>query len=208
MKYLMFVLALLVPVVTPGQHSHAPKVTEGASLASGLGDVSHPVSTANPEAQRFFNQGLAYMYAFNHEEAVRSFKRAGELDPQLAMASWGVALALGSNYNLQADAPQLKEAYSNLQKALTLSQKSSEHERAYIAALVKRYSNDEQADRQKLAFEYKNAMGELVKRYPDDLDAATLYAERRGPRRLSPFSKEYCAVIQTTPAPIITTFTR
>ncbi|HYN25052.1 MAG TPA: tetratricopeptide repeat protein, partial [Pyrinomonadaceae bacterium] len=177
MKYLMLALILLVPVVTPGQHSHSPKVMEAASLASGLGDVNHPVSTTNPEAQKFFNQGLAYMYAFNHEEAIRSFKRAASIDPQLAMASWGIALALGSNYNLQADAPQLKEAYTNLQKALTLSQKSSEHERAYIEALVKRYSNDPQADRQKLALDYKNAMGELVKRYPDDLDAATLYAE-------------------------------
>ena len=177
MKYLMLALTLLVPVITPAQHSHTPKVRELASLASGLGDVNHPVSTTNPEAQKFFNQGLAYMYAFNHEEAVRSFKRAGELDPQLAMANWGIALALGSNYNLQADSPQLKEAYANLQKALTLSPKSSEHERAYIEALVKRYSNDEQADRQKLALDYKNAMGEVVNRYPDDLDAATLYAE-------------------------------
>ncbi|MBA3255086.1 MAG: tetratricopeptide repeat protein [Pyrinomonadaceae bacterium] len=177
MKYVMIALTLLIPGATPGQHSHPAKVNETVSLASGLGDVNHPVSTTNPEAQKFFNQGLAYMYAFNHEEAIRSFKRAASLDPQLAMASWGNALALGSNYNLQADAPQLKEAYTNLQKALTLAQKSSEHERAYIEALVKRYSNDSQADRQKLALDYKNAMGELVKRYPDDLDAAALYAE-------------------------------
>jgi len=177
MKYLMLAVTLFVPLVTFGQHSHSPKATEATSLTSGLGDVNHPVSTTNPEAQKFFNQGLAYMYAFNHEEAVRSFKRAAELDPQLAMASWGIAVALGSNYNLQADATQLKEAYTNLQQALTLSLKSSEHDRAYIEALVKRYSNDPQADRQKLALDYKNAMGELVKRYPDDLNAATLYAE-------------------------------
>jgi len=178
MKYLMLALTMLVPLAVYGQHSHATKAVEpAASLASGVGDVNHPVSTTNPEAQKFFNQGLAYLYAFNHEEAVRSFRRAGSLDPQLAMASWGVALALGSNYNLQADAPQLKEAYTNLQKALSLSQKSSEHERAYIEALVKRYSSDPQADRQKLALDYKNAMGELIKRYPDDLDGATLYAE-------------------------------
>ena len=178
MRYLMLIaLTLLVPAAALGQHSHSTKANEPYSLTSGLGDVNHPVSTANPEAQKFFNQGLAYMYGFNHEEAVRSFKRAASLDPQLAMANWGIALALGSNYNLQADAPQLKEAYTNLQKALALSQKSSERERAYIEALGKRYSNDSQADRQKLALDYKNAMGEVVKRYPDDLDAATLFAE-------------------------------
>ncbi len=177
MKYLMLTLTLLVPIVTVAQHGHSSKTMEAAALASGVGVVDHPVSTTNSEAQEFFNQGMAYMYGFNHEEAGRSFKRAASLDPQLAMASWGIALALGSNYNLQADAPQLKEAYTNLQRALALSQKSSEHERAYIEALVKRYSDEPQADRQKLALDYKNAMGELVKRYPDDLDAATLYAE-------------------------------
>jgi tetratricopeptide (TPR) repeat protein len=177
MKHLMLALTMLIPLAAPAQHSHASKIREATTLVVGLGDVNHPVSTKNPEAQKFFNQGLAYMYAFNHEEAVRSFKRAAELDPQLAMAPWGVALALGSNYNLQADAPQLKEAYTYLQKALTLSPKSSEHENAYIEALRKRYSNDENADRQKLALEYKYAMGEVVKRFPDDLDAATLYAE-------------------------------
>ena len=108
---------------------------------------------------------------------MRSFKRAAELDSQLAMAYWGVALALGSNYNLQADAPQFKEAFANLQKARALAPQVPEHERAYIEALTKRYSNDAQADRQKLALDYKTAMSELVKRYPDDLDAATLFAE-------------------------------
>ncbi|MGI9167246.1 MAG: tetratricopeptide repeat protein, partial [Pyrinomonadaceae bacterium] len=164
-------------VATFAQHSHSAKEMERASLAVGLGDVNHPVSTTNADAQRFFNQGLANIYAFNHEESVRSFKRAAELDPQVAMVYWGIALSLGSNYNLQADAPQLKEAYANIQKALALSVKTSEHERAYIAALAKRYTDNPQADRQKLAVDYKNAMGELVKRYPDDLDAATLYAE-------------------------------
>ncbi len=178
MKYLVLALTLLLPVVTLGQHSHSAKVTEPAAVVTtGLGDVEHPVSTKSVEAQKFFNQGLAYIYAFNHEEAVRSFKRAAELDPQLAMAYWGAALALGSNYNLQADAPQLKEAYANLQQAQTRAAQASEHERAFINALSKRYSNDAQADRQKLALDYKNAMHELVRQFPDDPDAATLYAE-------------------------------
>lgn len=177
MKYLTLAVVLLVPLVIHGQHSHPANVAEATSLTPGVGDVNHPVSTTNPEAQKFFNQGMAYMYGFNHGEAIRSFKRAATLDPQMAMAHWGIALALGSNYNLQADDPQLKEAYTHLQQAMRLGEKGSSQDRAYIGALTKRYSQDSQVDRQKLAVDYKNAMGELVKSYPDDLNAATLYAE-------------------------------
>jgi len=178
MKQLFFAILLLVPVAVFGQHGHAPaKEPAPATLTTGLGDIDHPVTTNNPEAQKFFNQGLAYIYAFNHEEAIRSFKQAAQLDPQMAMAYWGVALALGSNYNVPADGPALAQAYSNLQKAIELAPKASEHDRAYINALSKRYSSDLQVDKNKLAVDYKNAMGELSKNYPDDLDAATLYAE-------------------------------
>jgi pimeloyl-ACP methyl ester carboxylesterase len=178
MRHLFLAILLLVPIVVFGQHSHAPaKEAPPATLEVGLGDINHPVSTSNPEAQKFFNQGLAYVYAFNHEEAIRSFKQAAQLDPQLAMAYWGVSLAMGSNYNVPADGPALIEAYNNLQKAIALAPKASEHDRAYINALSKRYSSDIQADKHKLEVDYKNAMGELAKNYPDDLDAATLYAE-------------------------------
>lgn len=177
MKHLLLAM-LLFPVIALGQHSHGPAATPATvALTSGLGDVNHPVSTTNAEAQKFFNQGLAYIYAFNHEEAIRSFKRATELDPQLAMGYWGMALALGSNYNVPADGPALVTAYTNLQKAIELAPKASEQDRAYINALSKRYSADLRVDQQKLAVDYKNAMGELSRRYPDDLDAATLYAE-------------------------------
>ena len=178
MKHLFLALLLLFPVSAFAQHGHAPaKAPAPVALSSGLGDIDHPVSTTNAEAQKFFNQGLAYMYAFNHEEAVRSFKQATQLDPQLAMGYWGMAIALGSNYNVPADGPSLLTAYTNLQKALELAPKASEHERAYIDALAKRYSSDVQADQKKLAGDYRIAMGEVAKRYPDDLDAATLYAE-------------------------------
>jgi len=179
MKQLFFVILLLIPVVAFGQHNgHAPaKDSKPVTIEAGLGNIDHPVSTKNPEAQKFFNQGLEYIYAFNHEEAVRSFKQAAQLDPQLAMAYWGVALALGSNYNVPADNNALLEAYSNLQKAVALAPKASEHDQAYISALSKRYSANVQADQTKLGVDYKNAMGELAKNYPDDLDAATLYAE-------------------------------
>ena len=158
-------------------HNHPSTDTKPAVLMSGLGDHHHPVSTKNPDAQRFFDQGFIFIFAFNHDEAVRSFKRAAELVPQLAMAYWGIALALGPNINLDVDPEREKAAYEAIQKALALSAKAPEQERAYIEALAKRYSIDPKADLKKLAVDYKNAMGELVKRYPDDLDAATLYAE-------------------------------
>src|ERR1044071_7755570 len=113
MKQLFFAILLLVPVAVFGQDGHAPaKEPAPATLTTGLGDIDHPVTTNNPEAQKFFNQGLAYIYAFNHEEAVRSFKQAAQLDPQMAMAYWGIALALGSNYNVPADGPALVQAYT------------------------------------------------------------------------------------------------
>jgi pimeloyl-ACP methyl ester carboxylesterase/tetratricopeptide (TPR) repeat protein len=178
MRHLFFAILLLFPLVAFGQHGHAPaKEPAPAVLEAGLGDINHPVSTNNPEAQKFFNQGLGFIYAFNHAEAINSFKQAAKLDPQLAMAYWGIAISLGSNYNVPADGPALVQAYSNLQKAIELAPKASEHDRAYIDALSKRYSSDVSADKHKLEVDYKNAMGELSKNYPDDLDAATLYAE-------------------------------
>lgn len=143
----------------------------------GMGSVHHPVSTKNPAAQEFFDQGLAFLYAFNHDEAIRSFKRAAELDPTLAMAHWGIALALGPNINLDVDPERETAAYDAVQKALSLATNAPRNERAYIEALATRYSIDPNADLKKLSVDYKNAMGELVKQYPDDLDAATLYAE-------------------------------
>jgi tetratricopeptide (TPR) repeat protein len=169
---------LLLSVNTLAQHQHAPaSEAKPATLIPGLGDVHHPVSTSNAEAQRFFNQGLALVYGFNHDEAVRSFKRASEIDPQMAMAHWGVALALGPNINMPVDAEREKAAYEAIQKARSLASRASEAERAYIDALAKRYSNDPKADLKKLDVEYKNAMADVARRFPDDLDAATMYAE-------------------------------
>lgn len=137
----------------------------------------HPVSTRNAEAQLNFDRGLTLVYALNHQEAVRAFQRAAELDPQLAMAQWGIALALGADINTGKEPVDQNDAYQAVQKALSLASTAPENERAYIEALAKRYSNDANADTQQLAKDYKKAMGELVKRYPDDVDAATLYVE-------------------------------
>ena len=146
-------------------------------LIPGLGHHHHTISTKSPEGQRFFDQGLTLVFAFNHEEAARAFKRASELDPQSAMAFWGVALALGPCINLDVDPPQEKAAYEAIQKAKSLAVGGTESERAYVQALAKRYSSDPKIDLRKLDVEYANAMRELSKQYPDDLDAATLYAE-------------------------------
>jgi len=148
-----------------------------AAPSAGIPAVHHPISTASDEAQKVFDQGLAFIYAFNHDEAIHSFKLAAERDPQMAMAYWGIALALGPNINLDVDPARERAAYEAAQKALSLAVKAPVNERAYIRALTRRYSVDPKADLKKLAVDYKNAMGDLVRDYPDDLDAATLYAE-------------------------------
>ncbi len=156
----------------PGETQARP-----AELMPGLAHHHHPIATSSPEAQRFFDQGLTLVYGFNHDEAVRFFRRAAELDPKSPMPLWGVALAVGPNYNQDVDPPREKTAYEAIQKALSLAANAPENERAYVEALAQRYSGDPKADLKKLAVDYKNAMGDLAKRYPDDLDAATLYAE-------------------------------
>ncbi|HZT40864.1 MAG TPA: ATP-binding protein [Chthonomonadaceae bacterium] len=178
MKTLIPLFALLIlPCFANSQHAMPETRQPSITLMPGLGHLHHAVSTRNAEAQRFFDQGLTLVYAFHHEAVGRSFQRAAELDPQLAMAYWGIALALGPNINLDIDADREKQAAEAIQKAQSRAAHASEPERAYIAALATRYSSDPKADLQQLAVNYKNAMGDLVKRYPDDLDAATLYAE-------------------------------
>ncbi|WP_414552263.1 tetratricopeptide repeat protein [Anabaena sp. CCY 0017] len=147
------------------------------NFISGLGTHHHVVTTDNPEAQKFFDQGLNLIYAFNHDEAVRSFQEAAALDPQMAMAYWGIALGVGANINLDIDPQREQVAYQAIQKALTLSPQASVPEQDYITALAKRYTNKPDADLAQLAVNYAAAMKNLVQRYPDDLDAATLYAE-------------------------------
>jgi tetratricopeptide (TPR) repeat protein len=146
-------------------------------LLPGLGEVHHPVSTKNREAQQFFDQGFKLVFGFNHDEARRSFQRAADLDPKLAMAWWGVALTLGPNYNLPVDPEREKAGYDAAQRAVALKSNASEAERAYIDAVAVRYSNDPKADLHQLDVTYKDAMSKLAARYPDDLDAVTLYAE-------------------------------
>jgi tetratricopeptide (TPR) repeat protein len=148
-----------------------------ATLMPGLGNAHHPVSTSNPEAQQFFDQGLRLIYDFNHDEAARSFQRATELDPKLAIAYWGIAEAVGPNYNDPASEDRFKQAHEAIQKAVDLSSNASPSERAYIQAMAKRFPADPKADLKQAAEDYHDAMREVSKKYPDDLDAATLFAE-------------------------------
>jgi len=154
-------------------HPQAHPVT----IVTGLGDLHHPVTTSNAQAQQFFDQGLRFIYAFNHDEAARSFKHAAELDPKLAIAYWGVAEAVGPNYNDPASADRFKQAHEAIQKAVDLSANASPSEEAYIHAMALRFPADPNTDLKKAAEEYHDAMRELLKKFPDDLDAATLFAE-------------------------------
>ncbi len=154
-------------------------VVEGqiAPRLQNLGDHKHPVTTSSPRAQLFFNQGLTLTFGFNHREAGRSFREVARLDPDCAMAYWGQALVLGPNINMPMPPDAEAQAYELIQKAVALKAKVSERERAYIDALAKRYSNEEKPDRKALDRAYAEAARQLSERYPDDLDAATLYAE-------------------------------
>ncbi|HLY60394.1 MAG TPA: hypothetical protein VKV95_06470 [Terriglobia bacterium] len=172
-----FFLLILAPQMVCAQEHASMGMVKPAVLLSGMGDLHHPINTKSAQAQRFFDQGLTLVYAFNHDEAARSFKRAAELDPHSPMPWWGISLAVGPNYNMDVDPEREKEAYDAIQKARTLADNAPENERAYVEALAKRYSNDPKADLKALVVDYKNAMRELAARFPDDLDAATIYAE-------------------------------
>jgi tetratricopeptide (TPR) repeat protein len=171
------VLVLWLCFVGMAQDHSGHGQSQPATLMTGVGTLHHPVSTSNPEAQEFFDQGLRLIYDFNHDEAARSFQRAAELDPKLAIAYWGIAEAVGPNYNDPASEDRFKQAHEAIQKAVDLSANASPAEQAYIQAMAKRFPADPKADLKKAAENYHDAMREVVKKYPDDLDAATLFAE-------------------------------
>ena len=173
---LRFVVLLCFTILAAAQH-HAMGGATPVTMMTGLGDLHHPVSTKDASAQEFFDQGLRLIYAFNHDEAARSFQKAAELDPKLAMAYWGIAEAVGPNYNDPASTDRFKQAHDAIQKAVDLSSNASDAERGYILAMAKRFPADPKSDLRKAAEDYRDAMRELVKNNPDDLDAATLFAE-------------------------------
>src|ERR1700691_727753 len=147
-------------------------------IFDGLGSLHHPVTTKTNStlAQKFFDQGLTLVYAFNHDEAAGSFEQAAQYDPDMAMAYWGIALSLGPNINLPEDDSRGKEAYAAIMKAKSLEANVSAPERQYIDALAQRYAADGKIN-DALQLAYANAMREVARQNPDDPDAGTLFAE-------------------------------
>jgi tetratricopeptide (TPR) repeat protein len=176
-SWLSVLLTLALCGVITAQDHPAHTQSKPATLMLGMGNLHHPVSTKSPQAQQFFDQGLRLIYAFNHDEAARSFQRAADLDPKLAIAYWGVAEAVGPNYNDPASDERFVAAHDAVQKAVDLSSNASPVEQAYIQAMALRFPADPKADRRQAAEAYHDAMREVAQKFPDDLDAATLFAE-------------------------------
>ncbi|QSX78900.1 tetratricopeptide repeat protein [Agrilutibacter solisilvae] len=149
----------------------------GATLLEGLGNYHFAITTAHPEVNRWFDQGLMLTYGFNHDAAERSFLRATELDPDCAMCWWGAALVIGPHVNAGMDPANNPVAWSRLQKAIALAPKATAREQGFIRALSARYAEQPPADRKALDEAYAQAMGQLAAQMPDDLDAATFHAE-------------------------------
>ncbi len=143
----------------------------------GLGRHHHPITTRWSLAQRYFDQGLTLCFNFNHAEAIRSFEAAAMVDTNCAMAWWGVAFACGPNINAPMFDDAVPKAWEALQKAITLKDKASAKERDYIDALARRYAKEPLTNRAALDQAFADSMRALAKKYPDDLDAQTLFAE-------------------------------
>ena len=146
-------------------------------LWDGLGSIGYKVTTANPEAQTYFDQGLRLTYAFNHGEAQRAFHKAQKLDPTCVMCFWGEALVLGPNINLPMQQDAVAPAFATVQKASALASSASPREQALVAALVQRYAPEAKADRASLDAAYAAAMSKVAAQFPEDDEIAVLYAE-------------------------------
>jgi tetratricopeptide (TPR) repeat protein len=149
-----------------------------------LGSYSRVVTTASPRAQAWFTRGLVWSYAFNHEEAVACFERAIEIDPGCALAHWGLAYALGPNYNKPWEAFDPVDLSSSVARAFAAQAAAARvpaatpTERALVHALAARYPSAEPAgDLSAWSLGYADAMREVYRAHPGDLDVAALFAE-------------------------------
>jgi hypothetical protein len=153
----------------------------GAQLFDGLGDFHRKVTTGSETAQAYFDQGMRYLWAFNHDESTRSFAKAATLDPACAMCFWGVALTVGPNYNLPMMAEaRAKVAWQALQQAKAQAARATPVEQALIAALAERYPNPQPLDPSNggpVLTAYAHSMQDVARSFPDDVDVKTLAAE-------------------------------
>jgi len=191
-KVLMIVAALLVASCGTGEvteqkpdNSANDELAKkaGAPLFEGMGKFSRKITTKNPDAQKYFDQGMVLAFGFNHAESIRSFRAAQKLDDTCAMCFWGEALATGPNINVTSNGKAImsddekKNAWAALQKAVERKSNATPAEQDFIDALAKRYSEDVEAEREPLDKAYAEAMRGLHEKYPDDNEAAVLFAE-------------------------------
>jgi tetratricopeptide (TPR) repeat protein len=168
------------PPAPRAQGSRLAPLAEGAILFDNLGSYHFPVTTRSKEAQAYFDQGLRFVYGFNHDEAARSFARAAQLDPSCAMCFWGVALVLGPNYNMPMMPDAAATAWEGVQRAVALAPKATAAEQALIGALARRYGGPEPRTpeaRKPFDEAYAAAMRDVARRFPNDVDVQVLFAE-------------------------------
>jgi tetratricopeptide (TPR) repeat protein len=182
-QFLLTSAAMVVLANAPSLFANEPakpkmQPTLKVTLYNGLGKYTRPVATSNAEARKFFDQGLNFMYAFNHDEAVRAFRQAAELDPDCAMAHWGISLSLGKNYNYPFFPPEkAKAAWKAIESAQAKAQAESEANRALIQALAARYADPLPKETRPLEEAYAKAMKAVWEKFPKDADIGALYAE-------------------------------
>jgi tetratricopeptide (TPR) repeat protein len=155
-------------------------LAETAVLLPDLGSHHRRVTTKSDQAQVYFDQGLRLLYAFNHDEATRSFAKAGALDPECGMCFWGAAITLGPNYNVPMLAERSVMAWEALQRAIAVAPRGTPVEQALIGALARRYKGPEPLDpaaMQPYSEAYAAAMRDVAKQFPDDDDVQVLFAE-------------------------------
>ncbi len=174
MKTPRFVSVLCSLTLAGGLFAAEPAIP----LLNTLGSHSHQITTRSPEAQRYFDQGLRFLFGFNHGSAIRSFQEAARLDPECAMAHWGIALASGPHINFPAVPPPAAElAWAELQLARQHAAQATPVEQALIEALSHRYANPQPADRTPLDLAYADAMRAVWKKFPKDADVGAFFAE-------------------------------
>ncbi|TMQ69017.1 MAG: hypothetical protein E6K80_13135 [Candidatus Eisenbacteria bacterium] len=166
----------------PADHSMAGMAADQGKtqLFENFGTWHREIFTKSAAAQKYFDQGLRQLYGFEMQGSERSFRKATEADPTCAACWWGVAMSLGPHINVPALPERTHGVYEAIQKARTLMPGASEVERALVEALTKRYRDpqpSEPKDEMAAETEYSVAMGEVAKRFPNDPDITTLYAE-------------------------------